>query len=349
MLSKVRHPRSFARSGTGWQVVQREAVRHEARFQRVFIEAVKAANAQLDVEFLIHAIESGNRAMLDREINRGVAAFMTALGATYLPAVQDTLTDTGKALARSFNRANSSLRAAAGSGGVGADFSFTYTDPKAVSWAEQYAAKGLAGIQAETIAAIRGLVVQSLNEQLTAAQLARLITQTTGFGLTKGHMEAVMKFRQALLDNPGKIVRMGKKTKVRVPKWVTPGDEDSIAWADAKAAKYRDRLLRVRARNIARSSSIDSANEAQLQTWGQMKGKGYLLGNEKKEWLISMGACSEICAPMANQKRGLNEAFDTGDGRKILRPGAHGSCRCGMRMVFLDANPKSIARVIAGV
>ena len=178
---------------------------------------------------------------------------------------------------------------------------FDVTNPEAVAWARTQSSKLITEITAEARAAIRETVAMGFENGIPPRDLAKLIK--ANIGLTERNAKAVM--RQHLAD-----LADGMKSKA----------------ATARAEAYANRLLRSRARTIARTEMMKAANEGQSQLWGQAREAGLLSGKEKKVW-ITADPCP-ICAPLEGETVGVNESFSIG-----TDPPAHPNCRCTIGLV----------------
>lgn len=79
-----------------------------------------------------------------------------------------------------------------------------------------------------------------------------------------------------------------------------------------------------RAEMIARTETMNAANEGLAQSWDQAIEKGLLTGDEKKVWIATSDCCDE-CDELDGEEVGLNEDFSAGDD-----PPLHPNCRCTM-------------------
>jgi SPP1 gp7 family putative phage head morphogenesis protein len=83
-----------------------------------------------------------------------------------------------------------------------------------------------------------------------------------------------------------------------------------------------------RADLIARTETMQAANDGQLDAWDQAQEAGLLTGDEKKEWITTPDdRICPICDDMDGEQVGLDEEFDV-DGDSLDGPPAHPNCRC---------------------
>lgn len=82
-----------------------------------------------------------------------------------------------------------------------------------------------------------------------------------------------------------------------------------------------------RAELIARTESMNAANEGLAQGWSQAVEEGLLTGDEKKEWIATPGCC-DLCDEVDGERVDLDDDFSVGDD-----PPLHPNCRCTMGLV----------------
>jgi hypothetical protein len=179
---------------------------------------------------------------------------------------------------------------------------FDRTNPQAVHAARQRAARLVTAVSSETRAGVRAAVEKAFREGLTSRQLASHLRSM--IGLTERDARAVERLRAQLRARGASEVAVERQT-----------------------ARYSAKLLRERARTIARTEVIGAQSAGQDELWRQAEEKGLLTGEELREWLPNPDAC-QICAAMRGQRVRRGEMFTTGDGRQVPHPPAHPRCRC---------------------
>lgn len=186
-------------------------------------------------------------------------------------------------------------------------FAFDAERPDAARAADSQAARLVVQVSDETRAAIRALVTRAIREGIPPYEAARMIRDV--IGLTSRQVLAVANFREQLI-NQGLVL---EKVNQRVE-------------------RYAAKLLRRRAKTIARTEIIDSLSAGVDESWAQAKRQGLLDGMEE-EWIASPDACKQICRPMDGQRVPLGGMFTTGDGRRVRGPTAHPNCTCAKGLV----------------
>ena len=188
--------------------------------------------------------------------------------------------------------------------------SFDRVQPYAVAWADASAATLVTSISESVRESIRELVRRSVSGGLTSDQLARQIRGLVG--LTPRQAAAVSRYGRGL-----------------IAEGIAPGRVGELV------ERYGRRLLNVRADTIARTELITAAGAGQQRLWEQYREEGLFEG-ARKRWLVTPDDRLDvkICKPMSRQTVGLDESFTTPQGRRILHPPAHPSCRCAMQLIL---------------
>ncbi len=203
---------------------------------------------------------------------------------------------------------------------------FDANSPEALLWAQQRSANLVVGLNQNTRAGVRSVVVQAFDELIPPAEAARLIKPLVG--LTEPSANAVANLRKRMLnpENWGKTIKAGK-TKIRIPE-----AGPSKALIQSRTSKYADRLLRKRAISIARTEVIAASNEGQRQVWRTAQTEGLLSDRALRVWIITPDErLCPICEPLEGVTAPVNEPFVSPDtGEEFGAPPAHIMCRCAM-------------------
>jgi len=189
---------------------------------------------------------------------------------------------------------------------------FDLTNPRAVEAIDRQATQLIHDITQESRAAIRQVLREGFNEGVTIDEMARRIRGS--IGLTSRQAQAVENFRAGQLDQ---------------------GIDPELV--ERRASAYGQRLLRQRATNIARTETIAASSAGQQAAWQEAQAQGYL-GAASRVWIVTPDdrLCENICAPMEDQVRGMNEPFTTGEGFTVMYPPAHPQCRCAVALATAD-------------
>jgi hypothetical protein len=196
--------------------------------------------------------------------------------------------------------------------GTDVTYSFDVTDPRAVAWAQVKTGELVTSVKESTREAIRQTIYESINNGIDPMETAQRLTRVVG--LLPRHASAVGK----LYDN----------TLQRLVK-------DGVVEAEAKqkaremADKYATRLVRYRAKMIARTEIQYANNMGRLLSWAEADNQGLLAGGLLKEWAVitpnsPYGKPCVHCAPMKGERVAWDKPFSNG----LLMPPAHPHCRC---------------------
>jgi hypothetical protein len=189
-----------------------------------------------------------------------------------------------------------------------AGFAFNLDHPRAVDFIERHTADLVTEVGTNTRLGIRAIVRRSFEEAIAPREAARFIESI--IGLRSDQVGALMKLRE---DLAAKGVR-----------------GEALDRATARATR---RMKRERALLIARTETINAANEGQIELWRQGVDAGVLeLDKSFKEWIVTPDdRLCEVCRPLDSVRVGLNAFFDTARGMKS-GPTAHPRCRCALSL-----------------
>jgi HK97 family phage portal protein len=196
------------------------------------------------------------------------------------------------------------------------DIRFANLKTDAIAWASQYASNMVRNISAATREAIKDIIIQAYQESWAPVESARIIRNIVG--LDPNRSRQVVKFWKKLVDSDM--------------------DPDKIA---ARVERYSTAQIRKRAMTIARTETINTANQGQQLAWDRAVVEGVLDKDEMvKIWITTPDDRLDliVCEPMPsmdeNQDVPIDGQFTTGDGRKISQPTAHPNCRCTTALVM---------------
>lgn len=163
---------------------------------------------------------------------------------------------------------------------------------------EEFAAKMVTEVSAETQKAINAVITKAIRDGIPPYDAARLVESL--IGLTTSQSMAAMKYREELIDNGLTLDKV-----------------------DAKVNEYADQLLEARAEMIARTEIMDALNTGYEESLLQAQEEGFLSDNATKEVILTDDACEEICVPIAEQG-----PVPIGDDFSEDGPPFHPHCRC---------------------
>jgi hypothetical protein len=195
---------------------------------------------------------------------------------------------------------------------VGFKPSFTRTDPRALQWAQEQSARLITNISNEQKDVIRSVIANAFSQQRTVDQTAATVRQF--IGLTKRQENTMLKFNR---NNVNRFVSEGMSIS------------DAERKALTLAQKYRDKLIKSRARTIARTEIQMAQNNGRYLGFQQAVEQGYSPKDSIKRWVVANAACPD-CFPLRGYTVFWDQEFPNG----VLMPPAHPNCRC--TAVMLD-------------
>ncbi|KKN31211.1 hypothetical protein LCGC14_0826340 [marine sediment metagenome] len=212
-----------------------------------------------------------------------------------------------------------------------ATLQFNLTNPLAVEWASTKSANLIVEVSTEQVATVRSVIAEGLTSGKGARVVAVELRET--IGLHRRYATAVDRFRERHLTQ---LIKQHPRTPISVLQ----------GRADAKAARYADRLRRSRAKTIARTELQRAANEGQRQAWQQAVQAGELeVTNAEREYIATLGGHA-VC----DDQDGIRIPWD-GEFPVAGDPPIHPNCGCtfGLRKAEVlvpseaDAGPLSIS------
>ncbi len=283
--------------------VAEAAARHEGKAKRLFVKAAKVAQDAVPFSELVDVLSLGHPgtgAPL-HVLEPAIVAWCAELMNDFAPPTYEHRPHMRTAAKKLPNVLLDAMSAGAKAKPLG--MAFDVANPKAVEWATTQAAKLVTDVSTEARKAIRSVVTDGVEAGLAPRETATLIRTT--IGLTERDASAVMKSHLALLAD---------------------GVESEKALA--KAERYSSQLLTKRAETIARTETMEAANEGQAQLWDQAVEAGLLDPSDAmKTWIASPDACPE-CAEVDGETVPMSDDFSVGDD-----PPLHPNCRCTIGLV----------------
>jgi SPP1 gp7 family putative phage head morphogenesis protein len=171
-------------------------------------------------------------------------------------------------------------------------------------WARRHAGELLRHVDTETRWAIRRVVEEAINRGAAPAETAKVLENV--IGLTHRQAQAVIRYRASLAADEG----------------LTPARIDRLT------SRYATRLLRHRARMIARTETLLAANAGRRAQWERNVAEGVILPDRwVREWVAivpSDGRTCPICVSMDGERAVIGEPYASGR----MGPPDHPACRC---------------------
>lgn len=210
---------------------------------------------------------------------------------------------------------------------------------RAESWLREHSATLVQDIVTEQREAIRNVVEAGVREGRGPRQIATDIIGPIGpngrrsggiVGLNQQQARFVVNAREELLSgDPARLraylgrVRRDKRFDPVVNKAIRTGKPLTMDQVNKITERYADRLLQLRAENIARTEALSSFSAAREQAYLQAIDEGTLDPQDLiKTWRTSGRAnVRETHRAMGGQKRKMAEPFVSPSGARLMHPG----------------------------
>lgn len=243
--------------------------------------------------------------------------FQTVLSNEIVASLQAAIPRVGSpATAQVFRAAVAALRGLPA--GISLAMSFDKFDPRAVAWAKLRGSRLIAQITDEQMRAVRNIIANAIANGVPVPQAARQIRMVVGL-----HDRWQRSVNNVYEANFQSLIREGANT------------DRASQIAVQRAERHRNKLIRARALNIARTEVAAAQNYGTYLGWIEAGEKGLLnLSVTQKEWAAGpsgwkgISVC-DFCAPLDGMRVPLTASFPNG----LLTPPAHPSCRCRMILV----------------
>jgi hypothetical protein len=193
--------------------------------------------------------------------------------------------------------------------------SFNTLNPKSLDYIKDHTGKLIVEITEESRKAVRAVINRAFVEGMHPYESAKYIRQIVG--LTERQGLAVDNLRKLLIKQGASANVIEKQLKL-----------------------YTKRLLVYRSKNIARTETINAANQGQQSLWIQSADKGLISRvTAKRRWITTRDdRLCQWCKSLNGQLVGLEEEFGTaligGRSYTSLTPTLHPSCRCSLGLVL---------------
>lgn len=228
---------------------------------------------------------------------------------------------------------------------IAAGFRFDATSQDALNYARTQSGELITNMASEQRAVMRQVVGQSMAEgstRIATSANLRAVLQDVGVGtdfgritattigancngLTAGYEKAVWNRANSVADDLARRGITGTKAVEEVKK---------------KTEAYAEKLRRARAKTIARTEIIRSAEEGRQQAWELAAKKGLIDKNKAtKTWSTGPMDVCQICSRLQGKTVPLTGKWSTGRG-EVKTPPAHPNCRCTMRLNTTKQPPR---------
>ena len=204
-----------------------------------------------------------------------------------------------------FDAVNQTLSANVNGQDVELKYSFNMRNPLAQKYIADSAGDLVKNISNDTKLAIKRVLSNAFEYGGSPSEQAEALKQF--IGLTKQMQEQVAKYKQSLEEHG---LDSSEVTKL--------------------VAELRDRKLQERCESIARTETINAANEGLRLAWVQAQHDGLLDAKWVRVWIVTPDdRLCPFCSAMSGKTATLNGSFTSSmDGSKVSGPGLHTRCRC---------------------
>lgn len=218
--------------------------------------------------------------------------------------------DADATLLESYNVAATAIVGIAEAGAyksLGVVISFTLDNPYSAPWVATHGAELVVGVGDLTRQAIRTVVANGFEQHLTVDQMTRQIRGWVG----------LLPRQVAAADRYAATLGTGPK-------------------ADRALARYVSQLRQERARNIARTETINAHAQGTMAAWRNAADHGLIRPGAQKEWIAATASdrTCPVCRVMDGQKVPLSASFAVPGGGRVDAPTAHPSCRCALALTW---------------
>lgn len=226
---------------------------------------------------------------------------------------------------------------------AGARVSFDLLNPNTIEHLRSYSFNLLKQMADHVREGVREAMGAGMAQGIGPKEIAREIRATAGFGLTAQQSRAVANFRaelqsmdraklQALLRGEARLLR-DKRFDASIRNALAGKAPLTQAQIDKMVDRYRDRMHRHRALNIARTEAIRAANIGAHEAMRQAEDGGVIpVGSIVRRWVVSKDERTcPICLAIPKKNPngvGLRQPFQTSLGAVMLPP-AHMLCVAG--------------------
>lgn len=270
-----------------------------------------------DEQLLLHGLELRMSSVIDAAVRPGLGQLEVGLSSEAFVLSLDQAFEAGLAAARRKRR-----RRRQQPSGYAAASALRAAVVRSRPWTERQANILAGRVTRESERAVHSVVAQVFQQTTSTSEAARIVRLT--LGLNERQASAVLNLRQRILARPGGVVYAGK-VRIRVP------ERPTKLFVEARMREYSGRLLRARAKVIARYERTLAARKAQRLLWDEEVRQGLLdPAEEVRVWLTAgdNNVCP-VCDALEGTSAPVGGAYDGG----LEGPPAHQLCRCDEDLV----------------
>jgi len=287
----------------------------EATLRNQFLKMVSDIKGELALKQVESLISQGRTAEALRSIEAHVMRFTSRINDSVAISAQSTANQISRISLVSFDR----------------------TNPRVVSLMKRNQDLLIRQFTDQQFKATRVALNDGASRGLSPIAQARIFRNS--IGLTDNQQLSVVNFRRLLQENPKQALLRQLRDRrfdrtiertIRETQVLTSGQIDRMV------ARYEARLLKFRAEVIAQSEALAAVHEGNDEMYQQAIDAGAVQSNKlKRTWRTSGRKVRPSHQFMNGQVRGFGEAFTSGDGNRLMRPGDRSApsedrvgCRC---------------------
>lgn len=225
------------------------------KIRNTFLAAIDKLAASVDITGIINALRAGDLTGAIAALEQAtVAQSMASVGAS----VTGVVISAGQAAARLVTKPDA------------VEFVFGVTNPKTVTYLQNYEYNLIREMTAETQRAVGAVVMDGVKNGTNPIDIARNVRGL--IGLTTRQSQAVLNYRRALENREANALTRALRDKrfdatvARALQNNTPLSKEQI---DKMVNRYRDRWLKYRAETIARTEAMRGVNSGGMLAWQQ--------------------------------------------------------------------------------
>ena len=309
----------------------------EPRLREAFLQAVLDINSGVNLSVIIRLISEGAVEQVLRELAVTPSDF-----APLAQEITNAFNAAGKQMAKQIPPARTTTSRKV-------QFQFNIRNPEAEAWLKDRSSTLITSIVEDTRQSVRQLLAAGLaegnNPRTTALELVGRLNANGRreggvIGLTPAQEQWARAYREELETGQlkkaiGRDLRDKRfdRTIAKASRTGKPIPKDMI---EKMVSSYRNRTLKYRADNIARTETLEAVNEAQHQSIVQAVEAGALSNDTVRRFVVTAG--DERVRPEHKKIPGMNRSgvkidqpFKTPSGPK-MRPPFDVNCRCQVRM-----------------
>lgn len=230
---------------------------------------------------------------------------------------------------------------------VEAQYVYDAQNPRISKWIESNTGKNITALSKDTrqgvTEVVRRLVKEINTTGMDPRRAARRLMNT--IGMNKPQAQALNNFVQNLTDEKlGKLTMQQRQLISRglaKENWADPNIRKKVLsnvnrkGIDSLEKQYSQKLIKDRAKMVARTEANNAVSAGQQEVWNQMSDEGILnANNTMKEWITTIDEkTSEEHLEMNGTMVPLNEPFVLPDGNEVMYPSeSRPNCRCTMSL-----------------